>query len=56
MIFILALFLTFCFSNSFAIGLGLSSGSGSEEWDDNDLPGIHDGDREVSNFGFVLEE
>lgn len=53
--FILALFLTFCFSNSFAIGLGLSSGSGSEEWDDNDLSQYHDGDREVSNFGFVLD-
>ncbi|WP_455205917.1 hypothetical protein [Kaarinaea lacus] len=46
--------LCFWASNSFALGLGLAVGKGTEEWEDNDTS-FYDGDREVSNIGFVLD-
>ncbi|GMR18832.1 MAG: hypothetical protein BMS9Abin33_1277 [Gammaproteobacteria bacterium] len=50
--------LFFWVAESYALGLGITTGSGSEEWDHNYI-GVssfnHDGDREIRNFGFVLD-
>lgn len=58
---ILALVFTFLASESFAAGIGISLGSGSEEWDTggdevfNASFRRHDGDRDIRNFGFVMD-
>lgn len=39
---------------SFALGLGVTSGSADEDWTNNNFPSST-GNRETSNFGFVLD-
>jgi len=57
---VIAATLTLFSSGVFALGLGITTGSGTEEWTDTSDSTYNnvfndDGDREVSNFGFVLD-
>jgi len=57
LIVIIGMALSFWVSNSFALGLGLSLGQGTEEWEDQDDSILvnNNGDRKVSSVGFVLD-
>lgn len=57
---VIAAILTLFSSGVFALGLGVTSGSGTEEWTDTSDSTYYniyndDGDRKISNFGFVLD-
>ena len=50
--FLLAVFMMLGASQSFAVGLGFSLGTGNETWENDRL---HEGDRSISNVGFVID-
>ncbi len=51
-----ALLLIFYTSSSFAFGIGVTAGRGSETWEDNSVVNYaNEGNREISNFGVVMD-